>query len=64
MLWKEVRKRQRCPFFPQKKPGIMESHSQEGIGSKTGEVLVALCVLGAIAFFHQHGNEAHRIQCA
>lgn len=42
----------------------MESHSQEGIGSKTGEVLVALCVLAAIAFFHQHRNEAHRIQCA
>lgn len=52
MVWKTVRKR--CPFFPQKKPGLMESHSQEGIGSTTGEVSVALCVLAAIAFFHHH----------
>lgn len=56
----ESKEKTKMSFFPRKKQGLVESHSQEEICSKTGEVSVALCVL--IAFFHQHRNEAHRIQ--
>lgn len=47
MLWEKVRERQRflsLGWLPQKKPGVMESHSQEQRGNEAPEVSMSLCV--------------------